>query len=219
MATTYFPSCKFKAAYPCTAEKIQLYLNNRFHMNITECCQKNLQDLTPEDTAVCICNTCAAYCDESSHAKEVISVWEIIANDETFAFPDYKGETIALQDCWRTFDKPDVHNAVRTIMQKMNVKVTELPENREKSAFCGITLLQPAPPNYEKFARKRFIENAPADFFQKHTPEEQADIMRKHCEQIPTEKVACYCKVCADGLKIGGKQPVHVMELLFNCDK
>ncbi len=219
MATVYFPSCKFKAGYPCAAEKIQFYLNNHFHMNITDCCQKNLQFLTPEDTAVCICNTCAAFCEESSHAKKVISVWEIIANDETFPFPDYKGEHIALQDCWRTYDKPNVHNAIRTIMQKMNIEVIELPENREKSTFCGITLLRPAPPHYGKLAPKRFIEDAPVDLFQNHTPEDQSDIIKKHCEQIPAEKVACYCGACADGLRLGDKQPVHVMELLFNCSK
>jgi hypothetical protein len=219
MATIYFPSCKFKAGYPCTAEKIQFYLNQHFHMNITDCCQKNLQFLTPEDTAVCICNTCAAFCDESSHAKEVLSVWEIIAKDETFAFPDYKGEHIALQDCWRTYDKPNVHNAVRRLMQKMNIAVTELPENREKSRFCGTTLLRPAPPHYGKLAPKRFSEDAPAEYFQNHTPEEQAASMKKHCEQIPTEKVACYCAACADGLRLGGKQVVHVMELLFRCSK
>ena len=219
MATIYFPSCKFKAAYPCTAAKIQFYLNNHFHMNITDCCQKNLQFLTPEDTAVCICNTCAAFCDESSHAKEVVSVWEIIDNDTTFAFPDHNGETIALQDCWRTYDKPEVHNAIRSLMKKMNIQVVELPENKEKSKFCGTTLLQPAPPHYGKFAPKRFSEDAPADLFQNHAPADQADIMIKHCERIPTEKVACYCNACANGLRLGGKQPVHVMELLFNCSK
>jgi hypothetical protein len=217
MATIYFPSCKFKADYPQAAEKIQFYLNNHFHMNITDCCQKNLQFLTPIDTAVCICNTCAAYCDESAHAKAVVSVWEIIANDDAFPFPNYKGEPITLQDCWRTYDKPTVHNAVRAVMQKMNIEVIELPANREKSNFCGITLLQPAPPNYGKFAPKRFIAEAPVNFFQNHTAEDKTAAMKKHCEQISTEKVACYCKGCADGLRIGGKQPVHIMELLFSC--
>jgi hypothetical protein len=219
MATIYFPSCKFKAAYPFTAEQIQFYLNKHFQMNITDCCQKNLQLLTCEDTAVCICNSCAAYCDESSHAKEVLSVLEIIAFDETFVFPDYKGEHIALQDCWRTYDKPNVHNAVRSIMEKMNLKVVELPGNKEKSMFCGTTLLKSAPPYYGKLAPKRFIENAHADLFQNHTPEDQISMMIKHCEQIPTKKVACYCKSCADGLSLGGKQAVHLMELVFNCSK
>ena len=102
-------------------------------------------------------------------------------------------------------------------MKKMNIKVIELLENREKSLFCGTTLLQQAPPHYEKLAPKRFIEKATADLFQNHSPDEQAEIMKKHCDKIPTEKVACYCRACADGIKLGGKQPVHAMELLFNC--
>ena len=98
MATIYFPSCRFTASYPEWSRKISEYVSQRFDMTITGCCRTNLQFLKDEDTAVYVCNTCFAYCDESSKAREIISIWEIIANDEELPFPDYKGEEIALQE-------------------------------------------------------------------------------------------------------------------------
>ena len=45
--------------------------------------------------------------------------------------------------------------------------------------------------------------------------DEQAVHFREHCEQIETDKAVCYCKFCADGINMGGKTGVHLLELLF----
>lgn len=219
MAIFYFPSCKFKVGYPETSKKMAEYVNERFGMTITGCCRGNLEMLSEEDTAICICNTCAAFCDESSKASKVISILEIIANDKKFPFPDYKGEEITIQDCWRTYDKRSVQDAVRKLMQKMNVHVVELPENFEKTRYCGISLLQPLLAYFENFAPKRFIKDAPNELFLPHTDEEKMMQMRVHCAELTTDRVACYCKACADGLNLGGKKAVHMMELLFGTTK
>ncbi len=215
MATVYFSSCKFKAAYPETFHQLADYINKHFAMTITGCCRGNLELLTAEDTAVFICNTCAAFCDESSQAQQVVSIWELLANDEEFPFPDYQGEALALQDCWRAYDKRPVQDAVRQLLRKMNIRIVELPENYEKTRFCGISVLQPPPAYYGKFAPQRLVEAVPDYFFRPYTDEEKTTRMRAHCDAIATEKVACYCTACAVGLNRGGKKPVHVMELLF----
>lgn len=49
-------------------------------------------------------------------------------------------------------------------------------------------------------------------------PEEQVSHFKKHCEQIQTEKVVCYCKFCTDGINMGGKKGIHLLELLFPND-
>lgn len=215
MANVFFPSCKFQKAYPGTSQKLHAYLSERFDFPIDGCCRENLQNLTESDRAICICNTCSAFCDESSKAREVISIWEFMINDHDFPFPDYAGEEITLQDCWRAYDKRAVQDAVRGLLRKMNIHVIEQSESFEKTHFCGFTLLAEQPSYYRDFAGKRFIENAPDSLFIPHTEEEKLTIMRDHCAGIPTEKVACYCVGCADGIRLGGKGPVHVMELLF----
>lgn len=219
MATVYFPSCKFKAGYPETSKKLAEYITSRYGMTITGCCRGNLQLLKEGDTAVCICNTCSAFCDESSKARRIVSIWEIVAKDEQFPFPDYKGKEIALQDCWRAYDKRSEQDAVRELMRKMNIRVVELPENYEKTCFCGTGVLQMPPDYYHELAPKRFGKDAPNHFFQPYTDEDKIERMRVHCADITTEKVACYCVACANGINLGGKKSVHVMELLFTTVK
>lgn len=219
MATVYFPSCKFQAGYPETSKKLAEYVNKRCGMAITGCCRGNLQLLKEEDTAVCICNTCSAFCDESSKAREVVSIWEVLAQDDKFPFPDYKGEEMALQDCWRAYDKRSEQDAVRELMGKMNIRVTELPENYERTGFCGTSVLQIPPAYYGEFAPKRFGKDAPSYFFQPYTDEDKRKGMRSHCGGIAAEKAACYCVSCANGINLGGKKSVHVMELLFAAAK
>lgn len=219
MATVYFPSCKFTAGYPETSKKLAEYLNSRYGMTITGCCRGNLELLTEEDTAVCVCNTCSAFCDESAKVREVLSIWEILAKDEKFPFPDYHGEEIALQDCWRAYDKRSEQDAVRELMRKMNIRVVELPENYEQTRFCGTTVLEIPPAYYGKYGPKRFGDDAPNDFFQPYRDEDKIERMQAHCADITTEKVACYCVACGKGLDLGGKKSVHVMELLFATAK
>ncbi|HMM22474.1 MAG TPA: hypothetical protein PKA10_17260 [Selenomonadales bacterium] len=219
MAIVYFPSCKFKAGYPETSKKLAEYINNRYGMIITGCCRGNLELLTEKDIAVCVCNTCSAFCDESSKAREVVSIWEILVKDEQFPFPDYKGEEITLQDCWRAYDKRSEQDAIHGLMRKMNIRVIELAENYEKTRFCGTSVLQIPPAYYGEFAPKRFGKDVPNDFFQPYTDEDKIERMRSHCADITTERVACYCVACANGINLGDKQSVHVMELLFSTTK
>ena len=49
-------------------------------------------------------------------------------------------------------------------------------------------------------------------------PEEQDEHFRKHCEQIQTQKTVCYCKFCTEGINMGGKQELHLIELLFPAE-
>ena len=43
----------------------------------------------------------------------------------------------------------------------------------------------------------------------------QAGEQEEHCAQIETDKAVCYCKFCTDGINMGGKTGVHLLELLF----
>lgn len=213
MSTYYYPSCKFTAFSPKTSEQISDYLAKRYGMTIQGCCRPAHALMTEDDTAYCVCNTCSAICSEDSPAT-VKSIWELLQNDDDFPFPDLHHETMTLQDCWRCYDRREEQDAVRAILRKINVDVIELKENFEKTKFCGTSLHIPLVQANADFAPKRFVENAAGMFIPK-TEEEQKALMVEHCSKIKTDKVICYCVPCTNGIRKGGKQGIHLMDLLF----
>lgn len=214
MEKIFLPSCKVKAKYRDASKKLQKYLETKESVSTVGCCKVFCNKLTKEDTAVVICNNCAAIMEESSSAQKIEFVWEIIVNDPEFQFPDYHGERMTIQDCWRAYDKRSVQDAIRSILHKMNIDVIELEDNYEQTKFCGADLLEPCTDIEKKFAPKRYVENG-ADMYHP-IPKEEEDIwLRNYCEQIETEKVVCYCMACLDGIQRGGKTAVHLLELIF----
>ncbi|GHV69059.1 hypothetical protein AGMMS49928_10200 [Spirochaetia bacterium] len=138
MAKIFFPSCQNKIAYPNASEKLREYLIASYGVEIIAgCCRSEYSKLSSEDTAIVICNTCFACCKKLSNVGNIIYVWEIIDSDNKFPFPSYNGEKITVQDCWRTIGRNDIHNAVRSLLKKMDLEPIELDENRDKSRFCG----------------------------------------------------------------------------------
>lgn len=216
MALIYYSSCKYTAFSPEYSNKIQKYLKDNFGMTIHGCCRPNHSSLTPDDTAICICNTCSAICRESSKADKIISLWEFLNQDNNFPFPDYHGSKITIQDCWRCNDRSSQHEAVRSLLRKMNFEFLELSNNRTNTKFCGTSTLAPPVASNCKLAPKRFIEFANGLFIP-HTEEEQIDKMKLHCQKIETDLVACYCVPCTKGIRLGGKKSVHLLNLLFDC--
>lgn len=99
-------------------------------------------------------------------------------------------------------------------MRKMNIDAVELEENYEKTKFCGVNLLSPCTESNAQLVHKRYVEQFP-HMFTPMEPDEQIAHFHEHCEQVETDKVVCYCKFCTDGINMGGKQGLHLIELLF----
>ena len=98
----------------------------------------------------------------------------------------------------------------------MGVSITELPDNREQTNFCGVSVLRPAPPRNLKLAPQRFSRNANAqDKFRPYTPDEQKQAMSDYCQRFQGNEVVSYCHYCMEGLLLGGAGAVHLAELLF----
>lgn len=214
MAEVFFPSCKILAACPKSSERLAAYIKEKLAVSPVGCCRKNYQRLTMQDTAVVICNNCAAIMEENATVGKIEFVWEIIDADPGFAFPDYRGEDITIQDCWRAHDKRNVQDAVRSILRKMNFRVHELPENYGKTRFCGTTLLMPCPEASARLTPKRYVENA-RGIFRPMSEQAKKEWILDYCSRIETEKVACYCTECARGIREGGKEGLMLLDLLF----
>lgn len=234
----YIASCVFTRDYPELSFRIQDYLKDTFGMEIIRCCTdrykvRDFEELMPpsvrdrwkgtthhipfdKDTVmVSLCHNCAAIFRESHPEVKVISLWEfLLEHDPTFPFPDYGGESMALQDCWRSHDDRAEQDAVRALLGKMNIKVVELEPNRADTRYCGVSTMRPAPRRNLVMAPERFVKNA-TGLFLPHTPQQQKEAMQQYCRRIPTESVVAYCHYCTEGFRLAGQKNFHLAELMF----
>lgn len=153
------PACSVRAYTPEGSRIIRDYLTSNYDIEVTGCCKVNYKNFSKEDKIIYLCNSCAAHTEESTPSS-MISLWELLDNDDNFDFPDYGGRKMAIQDCWRANDRKSQLLAIRSLLKKMNIEVEELDENFEKTRFCGISALKELPTINVKLAPKRFSEDA-----------------------------------------------------------
>ena len=214
----YFPSCNFTRVRPATSEKIKTFMAAS-GVRVVGCCRPGHKALSGwNDTVITVCETCSIIIGENRPAAKVISLYEFVDNLPDFPFPDYKGERITLQDCYRAKAKEAEKAAVRSVLRKMHVEVVELPGTEEEINFDGSFLFAPMRPDNFTLAPRRF-EEIKQDM-QPKSPDEIKVWLKDYCQRFTTERVACYCNSCLTGLEQGlpeGKRAVHVAELLFGC--
>ena len=213
MAAYFFPSCKATAQFKEASKAARAYVNQKYGIAPIGCCRPNHKKLTAADTALVVCNNCAAIIEENTEAT-IEFLWQAIDRDPDFPFPDYHGEKMTIQDCWVAFEKRHVQDAVRSLLRKMNIEIVELEENYEKTKFCGVNLLSPCTESNAALAHKRYVEQFP-HMFTPMEPEEQVKYFQKHCTQIETEEVVCYCKFCTGAINTGGKHGIHILSCCF----
>jgi hypothetical protein len=98
---------------------------------------------------------------------------------------------MSILDACPTRDKERVHNAIRTVLGKMNITLTEPKSTRSNSICCG-------------------------DSFYGEIPTEKVkEQMMKRGTQMPLEEVVVYCVSCIKAMYIGGKHPRYLVDLLL----
>lgn len=238
MSEFYIASCVFTSKFPELSLRIQNYVRKRFGFTIVRCCVskykiREFAEKMPEgklrecwcslpdsgmfsegDKVYSLCHNCNNIIEEMHPGVDVHSLWELIDSDPGFSFPDHLGLKAYVQDCWRSRDRKDEQNAVRSILSKMNIEALEIPENRDQTEFCGASLYRAQPPRNPKLAPKHYVEGAEGKFIP-HSPEEQEEIMREYCRQFSNNKVVCYCHYCYEGLQMGGANVSHLAQMLF----
>ena len=234
----YIASCVFTSKFPELSLRIQDYVTARFGLTTVRCCVPNfkLRDFEsrmPEgrlreawaslpdsgafqvgDEIYSLCHNCNNIIEEVHPGIRVRSLWELLDQDESFPFPDLGGVSATVQDCWRSRDRKEEQDAVRSLLSKMNVRWVETEENRGNTEFCGASLYRAQPPRNPALAPKHYVEGAAGKFIE-HSPEEQKRIMKEYCSRFATEKVVCYCHYCLEGLLMGQAQASHIAQLLF----
>ncbi len=238
MAEYYIASCVFTSQFPELSIRIQEYVRSRFSLPAVRCCVpryklREFEEKMPEgslrqcwsslpdsglfsegDLVYSLCHNCNNIIEEMHPGVQVRSLWELIDSDPAFPFPDHHGLQAYVQDCWRSRDRKEEQDAVRSLLVKMKIEVVEMAENRERTEFCGASLYRAQPPRNPKLAPRHYVEGAVGKFIP-HTPEKQEEIMRTYCSQFHNGKVICYCHYCYEGLRMGGADASHLALLLF----
>lgn len=141
-----------------------------------------------------IINTCAG-CDrryrELYKGINTVSLWELLANNESFGFPDYGGLEMTVLDACPTRDQDRVHDAVRALLRRMNIRVVEPAATRRKGICCGDSFYGVLPVEAVK------------------------ERMKIRASEMPSEDVVVYCVSCCKSMHIGGKRPRYLLDLLF----
>ena len=239
MSKYYIASCVFTWHYPQLSQRAQAYAEKQ-GLTVVRCCVPKYKlehftghmpaayqdtwaalpdsgDFVAGDTVYTLCHNCSAIIEETKPGVTVKSLWELMDEDPDFSYPDFTGHTMILQDCWRAFDRTAEQDAVRSLLKKMKITVVEQEERREKTDFCGVSTLRPAPPRNLKLAPQRFVHNANVQGkFEDCTPEEQKRRMTEYCQRFNGKEVVSYCPYCMEGLLLGGARAKHLAELAFN---
>ena len=192
----YAPGCALMLYKPHLSARVLGVLEQELGAPVPEhltCCHHDPG--LPEGSS--IVNTCAG-CDRRYRGLyegiSTVSLWEILAESTTFSFPDYAGAEMTVHDACPTRTETHVHDAVRTLLARMNVGVVEAERTRTEAVCCGDSLFGSVPD-----AR---VEAQ----------------MRKRADQMPREDVVVYCVSCVKAMHVGGKRPRYLVDLLFGED-
>lgn len=205
----YFPSCNFTKASPEAAKRLRAWMKAR--MPAAGCCRTDKTPRAADDTAVYFCQACREVLEDRMQTR---SLWKYLDGAADFLPPDYSGLRVNLQDCWRDRAHPEIHGAVRSLLCKMRVEVVELEQNREKADFCGNLHAEPKSPALRTQVAAQGgkpIWEMPAAL--------EAALMREQAERITERWAVTYCNRCTQGLKAGGADAVHLLELLMGTAK
>lgn len=193
MKKIYFnPGCALSIYKPDMENKILGFLNKNYGTVTMHkiCCRHDPQ----LETGSLIINVCAG-CDRRFSSLyegiSTISLWEILDGLDTFKYPDYEGLSMSVHDPCPVRTKPQVHQSVRSLLKKMNIKIVETKFNGTRSICCG------------------------DDFYPKLPVDQIHQRMKDRAQSMPCNDVCVYCVSCIKSIYIGGKEPRHLIDLLM----
>ena len=134
----YAPGCALMIYKPELSDKVMDFLNNNcgdIPLHLT-CC-KHEPGLEKTSRIINTCPGCDKRYRELYEGISTISLWEILAASETFPFPDYGGMKMSIHDSCDTRTEERVHIAIRTLLEKMNIRFVEPIHTQTNSICCG----------------------------------------------------------------------------------
>lgn len=177
---------------PELADRLHAILNEKLGKmeRLITCCHHN-PDFKEETQVLNVCPGCDKRFGKDYPNCSTISLWEILADSDFYTFPDHRGKRMSILDACPTREKDKVHQAIRKILLKMNILLTEPKNTGTRSTCCGDSFYGIIPVSKVK------------------------EQMIKRASEMPLNDVAVYCVSCIKSIHIGGKNPLYLVDLLF----
>ncbi len=189
----FAPGCALAIYKPHIIDRIFQFLTQRLnHVEILQTCCKHTPLIPKGVKVINICPGCDRRFRENYENPSCISLWELLLEDGTFPFPDYKSQKMTIIDACPTRDQDRIHQSIRSLAQKMNITIIEPLRTKRTSTCCGDSL-------YGKVPTSQVINQ-----------------MEKKAAEMPPHDIIVYCVSCCKSMFIGGKQPRYIVDLLFN---
>jgi Fe-S oxidoreductase len=189
----YFnPGCAMSLYKPEAVEEVLHLLNRRFLPTQlhTTCCRHE-PNLPKGSTIINNCAGCDRRFRSLYEGVQTVSLWEVLDAIPALPLPTYDGMQLSVHDSCSFRKKPQVHDAVRSLLDKMHIEVVESPLSGTKSVCCG------------------------DNFYPHISIEEVTAFQKKRAAQMPCQDVAVYCVSCIKSMYIGGKTPHHMLDLVL----
>ena len=189
----YFnPGCALRLYKSHLADRTLALLNERLGPVLPhEICCRHDPLLPAGSVIVNVCPGCDRRFRSLYGGVSTVSLWEVLDGLAGLALPDYRGLRLSPHDACPVRERPDVHRAVRSLLQKMNIEIVEPARRGARSACCG------------------------DDFHGKLPPGEVRLLMKRRAEEMPCRDVCVYCVSCVKAMAIGGRTPHHLLDLIF----
>lgn len=195
MKYLFAPGCALILYKPPLVEKIHKFLNSHYgEMESLLTCCRHRPPIAPDREVINICPGCDRRYRENYDRPSTISLWEVLLERNSFVFPNYKSSQMTILDACPTRDQDRIHQAVRALVDKMNISVMEPAETKKNSTCCGDS------------------------FFGKLPAEQVIGKMKAKAAEMPVEDIIVYCVSCSQSMYLGGKRPRYLVDLLFAED-
>ncbi|MCU0276580.1 MAG: (Fe-S)-binding protein [Acidobacteria bacterium] len=188
----FAPGCALFLYKPSLVEKLCVYLEaRRGPLPLLSACCHHTPGLPPGTQVITTCPGCDRRYRQNYPEPRSVSLWELLAGDDGFPFPDHRGRKMTIIDACPTRDQRRIHDAVRALAARMNIVIVEPAHTREKGACCGDTFY-PALPVAEVVER-----------------------MQARGNEMPLDDILVYCVSCSKAMFVAGKRPGYLLDLLF----
>ncbi len=195
MKRLFVPGCALMIYKPQLAEKLHnLLVQNLGPMEMFLSCCKHIPPLPAGTEVINVCPGCDKRYRENYRDSSTVSLWEVIAKNSFFPFPDYGKQEMTIIDACPTRDQARVQDAVRELANRMNISLDEPQMTRTKSTCCGDV------------------------FWGSISTAEVVEQMERKASEMPVDQVMVYCVSCSKAMFVGGKHPRYLIDLLFEED-
>ena len=214
----FFPGCSLSAYAPGHVLAAWQYLRERMEGvgALLKCCGKPLKlmamtgefrrrfdavrrdlDLMGAEEVIVACQNCYSILRHFDEGRRVRSFWTILAE---MGLPEgsrggARGLEVSIQDSCVTRGVPEIYDGVRTVLGELGATVREMEYARDRARCCGCAPMIAAGDvglGYEA--------------------------MKKRAAESPCGTVVSYCASCRSAMRTGGRESLHLLDLVFGGD-